>query len=179
MKLLLLPVLTKLLFATVVLGQQLKPDTTINVNGSRYKIEQVNQHGTLTDVISIANVNNTYYVRTPKVSAWDIGLYQKMKKGSILNSFTDVFSDERLKKLASNEHGITFTFYILPSGKIAGVEFLLRKNTLIDGSELNKLESAIKNNVTFEVSPKDTKGADFFVITMTAIYQNVLGKIER
>lgn len=161
-------------------GQELKPNSIIKGNKISLKVDDIKTPGAdfSSDRVYVANVNNIYHGRKPKISAWDISLYQKMEKGSMLKAFGQVFNDTRLKELASTDRGLAIFLYITPSGKVTEVGFLIRKNTALTTLEIEQLENALKTDVTFKIQPKETKDGDFFIINMEVKYKNILDKEE-
>jgi hypothetical protein len=72
------------------------------------------------------------------------------------------------------ERRILITFYVDPHGNVAGVSFLVNKNTLLTATELENLENALKADVSFKIRPEDAKGHDFFDIGYPVIFERVL-----
>jgi hypothetical protein len=173
MKKSILTILTLIISITLTYAQKLQPNSTVKANRTNFRITQLKYGG-----ISIANTDNIYRDQKPKVSAWSISLYEKIKKGSMLTSFKQVFGDERLRQLTA-EHILNLTLYVLPSGKVSEVSFLLNENTIVTAAELEQLENVLKNNVSFELRPEQTKGGDFFKLSIAVKYQNVIDGIER
>jgi hypothetical protein len=171
-------ILSLILSITFTYAQGLKPNTTTKANKITFRIDQVTIHGTPTEGITVKNINNIYQSQKPKVFIDPGVLYGKIAKGTILKAFMQAFSDARLNQLLS-EHGLSLSLYISPSGKILEVEFLLQKNTKVTAIELEQLEDAIKTNVYFKLKPEETKGGDFFSVSLFVKYQNVLNRIER
>jgi hypothetical protein len=166
------PILTILIFIlsiTLAYSQNLKPNSIIKANQTNFQIG-----GSKDDrLVSVVNTNNIYNNRKPKPSSLNTTLYEKIEKGSILKAFKEVFSESRLKQLIP-ERALILTLYILPSGKVSEVSFVVKTSTTITASEFEKLENAIKNDVSFKLSAEETKGSDFFGLTWIVKYQNVL-----
>jgi hypothetical protein len=153
-------------------AQGLKPNTTVKANKATFRINEVKMHGAPSDYLSVVNSTNIYYGKLPKNRNPDMS-FPFTNKSGLLNAITQTFSEERLKQLLP-ERRILITFYVDPHGKVAGVSFLVNKNTLLTATELENLENAIKADVSFKIRPEDAKGHDFFDVGYPVIYERVL-----
>ena len=166
------------LITCCVLGQVLKANTTVKTNKITFKVEAVKQHLATSNGISVTNIKNIYSGRIPRVSAESVSLYDKIEKGSIIKSFTQVFDDTRLKELTA-ERAINIFLFVTPTGKVSEVSFLVNKDTQLTAVELEQLENAIKTNVSFNIRPEETQGANFFILPLVLRYQYMLERRER
>jgi len=167
-----------ILISTFTYAQKLKPNSTVKANQTTFRIEEVKQFGTSSNGITVVNVNNIYRNHAPKVYMAPGDLYGKIEKGGMLRAFKLTFNDNRLRQLLP-DHGINLKLYISPDGKVEETDFLLENTTLLNAKELAQLQNAIKTNVFFKLSPGETKGGDFFTVSLFVKYQNVLDGIER
>ena len=154
-------------------GQHLKPNSTVQVNKTAFNTKAID-HNTMV----VSNTKNDFINRKPKLSPSVLTYFGKKNPTSLLKAFYKVFTKARLEQLTP-ENGILINFYVNPQGKVLDVSFLLNTNTAITAPEIQQLETAIKDNVTFNLRPEETKGGDFFVITQVAKYRKVLdGSLE-
>ena len=154
-------------------SQTLKPNSTAHATRLSFSIKAVGSNN-----LSVVNINNAYYDKKPKLPQSALSHFEKSGNNSLLNSFNQVFNNTRVRQLLP-ENGILINYYVSPAGQVLGVSFLLNKTTLLTAGELEKLEDAIKDNVTFKLHPEETKGGDFFIITQVAKYSRVLDKTLR
>ena len=56
------------------------------------------------------------------------------------------------------------------------ISFVLNKNTLVTGQEVEDLEKAIKADVSFKFRSKEIKGQDFIDIGFIVTYSKVLDR---
>ena len=162
-------ILFALLVCTVATyGQTLKADASIKATKTTFITTSLSKSS-----MAIANSNNRYHNKIPKISAENM-VFTKTDKLGLLNAFTSVFSEDRLKQLLP-ENRMFITFYVDPQGKILDLSFIIfTSNTTLKASELENLENAIKANVSFKIDSNKTKGADFFNVGQLVRYQQVL-----
>jgi len=150
-------------------GQKLKPNSTIKAENTTF-----NTLGSKYGKMDVVNKNNIYYNKIPKVSGMNFS-FEFAGKLSLLDAFTQVFSDDRIRQLLP-ETGIFITFYINPEGKILEVSFMVGENTLITAAELEKLENIIKAKISFKVHSYNANGADFFPVNYNVKYKKILDR---
>jgi hypothetical protein len=150
-------------------AQKLVPDNKIKAHEVTFITTKLGN-----EEMSVAHEGKVYHNKVPINRNPNMSLKMKNKSG-ILNAFTEVFSDKRLKQLIP-EKRIMMTFYLNPSGQIMEVSFILNKNTLVTAQELEDLEKAIKANVSYKIMPSDYKEQDFIDIGMIIIYEKVLDR---
>lgn len=159
-----------LLFSVFITNaQNLKPNLTIKVKRATFITTELDHNS-----MSVLNSNNIYHKKIPKDRNPDMVFEMKDKSG-LLNAFTQVFTDGRLKQLLP-ERRMMMTFYINPSGEIMEISFVLNKNTLVTGQEVEDLEKAIKADVSFKFRSKEIKGQDFIDIGFIVTYSKVLDR---
>ena len=151
-------------------AQKLKPNAVIKAQSVYFKTQQIDR----SERISVYNTKNIYHNKTPQNRNPNVTI-QRGDKSGMLNAFTQVFSDARLKELLP-ENILPMTFYLAPSGKVLEVEFLLNTNTSITATELEKLEKAIKVNVWFKLRPEEIKGEDFIDIGQGVRFSRILDR---
>jgi hypothetical protein len=163
-----------ILTITTAYGQQLQPDSLNKANHITYRADI----STFNTIMNVYNQNNILEERIQKTNP----RYFFLKKNdnlSLLNSFKQAFSKDRLAQLA-NEPGITVLFKLSVTGKVLEVSFIIHKNTLITSYELEALEDAIKKNVSFTLHSDQTKGGDFFMIGQNVKFSKILdGSLNR
>jgi hypothetical protein len=162
-----------LLFNSIsIYGQMLKPNLKIRANKVFFITTELDHNR-----MSVVNDRNIYHNKILKNRNPDMTFKIKEKSG-LLNAFTQVFSDERLRQLQP-ERRMLMTFYINPAGQIVEISFVLNKNTLITARELEELEGAIKANVSIKFRPEDVKGKEVidigYIITFSQVLDRTLG----
>lgn len=153
-------------------AQKIKPNSIIKTNNSTFITGDTKGES---KSIFIENSRNIYQNRKPKLPPGSLSLIAKTNKYSLLSAFNQVFNKERIQELLP-ERSIFIQYYVSPSGKVLEVRFLLSSGTLITANELERLEQAIKSNVTFRFRPEETKGGDFFVLSQNVSYEKILNK---
>lgn len=100
---------------------------------------------------------------------------EKPDKHSVLNTFKQVFSTERLQQLAADPSAIFIDYKISPTtGKILEVSFILTKNTLLKATEIESLENALKTNVMFKFKNEEVKNSEFISIDESVHFRKIL-----
>ncbi|MDF2430873.1 MAG: hypothetical protein JWP44_504 [Mucilaginibacter sp.] len=149
-------------------AQELKPNTTIKTSSASFVVHQPQPGG-----LVVYNNKNSYDKKIPKVAPTTITIVGRRDKGGMLNSFKKVFSNDRLKQLLP-ENILPMQLYVDSSGGVLEIVFFLNNNTLVKAQELDDLEKAIKANVSLILNPNETKGGDFFAISVVVKYSRVL-----
>ncbi len=140
------------------------PDSLIKSNKITFKVDEQ----------SVYNLNNKLHGKKQKTDIDPRLIFVNIVKGTILTSFTQTFTDARLKEL-TKERGIVLILDITPDGKVAEVEFrLLNKNTLLSAIEIENLEINLKKNVSFKLDSALTKDGVFFGQSIFVTYQGIL-----
>ena len=159
-------------FANLTCAQKLTPNSIINTKTGSFVTKQDPSYS---DDMVVVNSKNIYHKINPKTGPANISSVERRDKSGLLNSFTQVFSDERLTQLLPEKY-MLMTLYVNPAGKVLEVTFYLKKTTVIEAKELEELENAIKANVSFKLLPNETKGGDFFPIGQIVKYSRVLDR---
>jgi hypothetical protein len=155
------------IFVKLTYSQSLKPDAIVKADHSTYSTHLIGAGNTAS--ISVVNTKNILYEKKNKSGGGTLSYIGKTDNSSLLNIFNQVFTKDRIRQLLP-ESRISIFCYVNPEGKVLEVSYFLSKNTLLTASELEKLETAIKNNYTFKLLPQETKGGDFFVINLIVKY---------
>jgi hypothetical protein len=156
-----------LVFNKFAYSQNLKPDAIVKADHLTYntKTESTGRYPS----ISVRNTENVLYGKKNKLGQSTLSYIGKTDNSSLSKIFNSVFTQERIRQLLP-ESRITIDCYVNPNGKILEVSYFLNKNTILTAKELEKLEEALKSNYTFKLRPEETKGGDFFVITLIVKY---------
>jgi len=160
---------TLLLSAIITYAQELKPNAIIKTNTATYITTGLHD-----GAMSVVNSKSNYHNKIPRNRNPDM-TFELKDKSALLNAFTHVFSDERLKQLIPEKRMI-MTFYVNPSGQVIEVSFIFNKNTAVTALELEDLEKAIKANVFIKIRPEEYKGQDFFDVGFIVVYSKVLDR---
>ncbi len=131
-------------------AQQLKLTSVVKATHFSYKIDTNSSERRLT----AENEKNVLKYRISGVKG-DVR-FEKKDNYSTSNVFLKVFNTERLKELLP-ENNLLIHYYVLPSGQIKEVSFILNKNTIITPIELEALENEIKEKVAFKLNPEDVQ----------------------
>jgi hypothetical protein len=153
-------------------GQELRPYTMYKAKSDTFITKKL----TGNSIMCVANTKNTYYKKTHDYT--NVSTVEETDRSKLLKSFTQVFNTDRLKQLAS-ESFMQMHIYVNPSGKILEIMFYLKKNTSITATELEALEKTVKNNISFNLKPEETKAGEFFMISQLVKYDKFLnGTVE-
>lgn len=106
-------------------SQTLKPNSIARATKLAFSVKAVG-----TDNLSVVNVNNAYFDEKPKLPQSALSHFKKSESNTLLNSFNQTFSNERVRQLLP-ENGLLINYYVNTTGKVLGVSFLINKNTLL------------------------------------------------
>ncbi len=156
------------------LGQVIKANSFVKANKTTYSVITLKKFaGEKYEFNSIFNKNNLFHGKNPKVGINALLLDGKIPKKSFYIAFTQTFTKERLQEL-TKERIIYFTLFFNPEGKVVEVEFLILNNSSLTALELERLETALKQYVVYNVGDVLSKGVDFFQDTYIVSYRGVL-----
>ena len=158
-------VLVSMSYATY--AQQLKLSPVVKSKRFSYKIDTT----TLNRRLTAENEKNVLKYRRSGVKG-DIA-FEKKDNFSTSNAFLKVFDAERLKQLLP-ENNMLINYYVLPSGQIKEVSFILNKNTVITPAELEALEIEIKDKVSFKLNPADVQNTEFIPFVQIIRFSSLL-----
>lgn len=107
--------------------------------------------GALTTVHRKNSIPTVY--ASPNSKLWPISNFEYTSDKPISKSLHEIFSSARLKELSAEFFFLNM--YLNRSGKITALEYFIKDNTKITPFELEKLETAIKKNASFNLSKED------------------------
>jgi hypothetical protein len=153
----------------IAYGQELRPYTMYKAKTDTFITKKLPGNS----IMCVLNSKNTYYTKPHNYS--NVSTVQETDRFKLLSSFTNIFDGNRLKQLAS-ESFMQMQIYVNSSGKILEIMFYLKKDTSITATELEALEKMVKNNISFNLKPEETKAGEFFVISQLIKYSQILDK---
>jgi hypothetical protein len=129
MKKQILVILISILSISLTFEQQLKPNVITKAESESFvsELQPHVQDDKTSDIMVVYNSKSHYHNKIPRNRNPDI-TFTRGDKGRMLEAFTGVFTDERLKQLLP-EKFLPMTLYLNTSGKILEVEFILNRNT--------------------------------------------------
>lgn len=109
-----------------------------------------------TSMVSVKRKNSIPAIYSENKSQLaSLSTYRYSSTKPISKSLVEAFGTKRLKELSAEI--FLLHMFIDKSGSVTGVRFLLKSDTKINLSELEKFEDIIKKNVEFSLSEADKK----------------------
>jgi hypothetical protein len=154
---------------TVTYAQHLKTNAVIKANHYTYRTDSIDAKN------MFAHNDKNIYRYPDKKPNNNPFVSDNLKKSpkSTINVFKKVFSDEKLHQLLK-EGVIGIEFIVADDGKILETSFYLNRNTIITATELEQIEDAYKNDVTFKWIVPHTNAGGFHVITQIIHFNKIL-----
>lgn len=109
--------------------------------------------------LRVQNANNVLADTSPKNITFRVTDHEFEVIAKICKQ---AFGANRLKELNAKEERLSWINYLSPEGKVSEIEFVIRGlHTSITIDELENLEKALKNSLSFNLSWENKKDANF------------------
>ncbi|MFA6086111.1 hypothetical protein [Mucilaginibacter sp.] len=158
------------LSVTVCRAQIFTADKTIRGNSAIFKTISISK-----DSFVVVNTENELFNQTAKLSKYPASLFKKKPAYVMYQTFTAVFSTNRLRQLNS-ENALVVNYYVNSKGEVLEVTFTLRNISQLTAVELEKLENEIERNISFIIPKNKAKGENLFIITDAVQYRRILDR---
>lgn len=119
----------------------------------------------------IQNITNTLGSARPKNLNCQI---QDYRATNTAKAFEQALGLERLRELDYDKERLSTNFILSAEGKILEVEFVTDVTSLITAHEIEALETALKETLTFQINWLDDNEADFVTLSTALPYNSIV-----